>query len=80
LDTKSISYSLHCDDCGEKWFAYMLKDSVWEAVFDDFFAGDYCLPCFEERLGRPLTHEDFMNDIPLNDKFHDNLIDNFLCN
>lgn len=79
LKTKA-KFTFHCDECQQKWFAYMLKDEVWLDVYNDFYSGDCCLPCFEDQLGRDLTYDDFMDNIPLNDRLHNELIEDYVCN
>jgi hypothetical protein len=59
-----------CVDC--RWNAvrlgewYMVHDSVWKAAGMETMGGALCIGCLEERLGRHLTADDFM-DVPLND-------------
>jgi len=60
----------NCVDC--RWNAvrlgewYMVHDSVWKAAGMETMGGALCIGCLEERLGRHLTADDFM-DVPLND-------------
>lgn len=59
---------LLCLDCGANTAAigeyYMVKDSVWTQAAE-MDAGMLCIGCLEERLGRQLEPDDFL-DIPLN--------------
>jgi hypothetical protein len=60
----------NCVDC--RWNAvrlgewYMVHDDVWKAAGMETMGGALCIGCLEERLGRDLTADDFM-DCPLND-------------
>jgi len=62
-------YSLfmgECHDCESEDFQYYsVKNELWEQY--GFGLGLLCLPCFEKRLGRKLTKDDFI-DCPLNDE------------
>jgi len=60
----------NCVDC--RWATlplnewYMVQDSVWKAAGMEPDGGCLCIGCLEERLGRMLTPDDFM-DCKLND-------------
>jgi len=63
-------YSLepfNCADCNQNTFIkneyYMLHDEVWCSVASKFEM--LCIACFEERLGRLLSPEDFVK-MPIN--------------
>jgi hypothetical protein len=43
----------------------MVHDAVWKAAGMEPYGGVLCIGCLEERLGRHLTADDFM-DVPLN--------------
>ena len=57
-DTKPFS----CDDCGvdtsviNEW--YMVEDDIWQKYGSAHFL---CIGCLENRLGRALIADDFMN-------------------
>lgn len=64
-----------CLDCGVNTSAvdgtgdyYMVHDEVWALTGIGFklFDGILCRPCLSERIGRPLTLDDY-NDYPVND-------------
>jgi hypothetical protein len=51
-----------CMDCGQDTEAsgkYMLEDRLWRQI-NPFIIGVMCLPCVENRLGRPLYPSDFL--------------------
>lgn len=58
-----------CMACGLSWDNYMVRHSVWQSAFLREFPqihetrylppGKLCLGCLEDRLGRPLTEDDF---------------------
>lgn len=56
-----------CTDCQENTFTkqeyYMLHDVVWCSAASKFEM--LCVLCFEKRLGRQLTHDDFVK-FPVN--------------
>jgi hypothetical protein len=60
----------NCVDC--RWNTpllgewYMVRDSVWNAAGMETMGGCLCIGCLEERLGRRLTPEDFI-DCKIND-------------
>ena len=60
----------NCVDC--RWNTpllgewYMVRDSVWKAAGIEAMGGCLCIGCLEERLGRRLTPEDFI-DCKIND-------------
>jgi hypothetical protein len=54
-----------CKDCKkENPDQFMAKDSIWLSVARDDEI--LCLDCFQKRLNRELTPEDFPWDMPLN--------------
>jgi len=57
-----------CDGCGVNTSKikeyYMVHDEIWLSVSEDVY-GMLCIGCLEERLGRRLTPDDFM-DCPVN--------------
>jgi hypothetical protein len=66
-----------CADCGiellpatppgvRDWHRYMVHNRVWAEAGMTPLGGWLCIPCFEDRLGRPLTPAD-LADVPLND-------------
>lgn len=61
---KSSRTKFLCIDCkkdtGRIEEYYMLKDEVWIQVHDSKY-GMFCIGCFEQRLKRKLTKEDFNN-------------------
>jgi len=63
-------YSLepfNCADCDQNTFIkneyYMLHNEVWCSAASKFEM--LCVLCFEKRLGRQLTHDDFVK-LPVN--------------
>jgi hypothetical protein len=66
-----------CADCGVEllpdtppgsrdWQRYMVHDQVWADAGIDTHSGWLCVPCLEARLGRPLTGQDLIADLPVN--------------
>jgi hypothetical protein len=68
--TMSELAETNCKDC--RWCTillgefYMVHDHVWEQAQSEPKARFLCIGCLEERLGRMLTPDDFM-DVKLND-------------
>ena len=63
----------NCRDCGRHDDGYMVVHKVWFEAFKMEVTsplkrpkGLLCLDCLETRLGRLLTVEDFMPDVPIN--------------
>lgn len=56
-------YGGRCKCCGELNEPYMIHNELWKAV--DGGKGLICLLCVEDRLGRPLTLNDF-TQAPIN--------------
>jgi len=59
-----------CEDCGldvtpqtdwggKDWHYYMVHDALWESAGMKPDGGYLCVLCLEDRLGRPLTGNDF---------------------
>ncbi len=60
---------IQCIDCDKPYGTYWVKDEVWDKVFPFTRSGCICVRCFEVRLRRPLTTEDFAVGAPCNDVF-----------
>lgn len=71
-ELKGLNHStkVSCEVCEQFWgYGYMLKNAVWEKVLTDEEREEIhygtkksaiiCLACAQQRLGRPLTSEDF---------------------
>jgi hypothetical protein len=69
MSTKSISktgwYAGNCKDCKRINHPYMLTFELWKKVCDNR-KDILCLYCVENRLGRKLTSEDFLPNVPIN--------------
>ncbi len=50
---------LACWDCGALEPMYMVQDDLWKSVCADGEDAMLCIGCFEKRLGRSLSSEDF---------------------
>lgn len=55
-----------CDDCGEHFRPYMVRDEVWRSTGLPEFGALICLPCLQARVGRELVADDLL-DAPVND-------------
>jgi hypothetical protein len=68
--------AINCRDCGRMDDDYMVEQETWCEAFDVETTksmrrapkGRLCLDCLENRLGRPLTIEDFRCELPINRK------------
>lgn len=54
----------NCKDCRLAFYGFMVSDELWKSGGCSPY-DLVCRPCFEKRLGRPLTMEDFTL-VPLN--------------
>lgn len=50
------AWDFGCMDCREKHDVFMVRDALFRSVCPD--GGAICRPCFEQRIGRPLTADD----------------------
>ena len=64
---------MNCKDCNlEYWWwghMVMVNDKLWDKICDDYH-DHICSECMEERLGRGITTDDFMEpNLPCNNSW-----------
>lgn len=71
---KQMDKQAPCKDCGKdtqpqtkegrplfkKWDFYLVRDEVWSRAGMTWESGHLCRPCLSKRLGRDLTHADYL--------------------
>jgi hypothetical protein len=64
LTTRAIA-RIKCDACGINIIKAgdycMLQDEIWQEQFGLGWGDNLCIACIEQRLGREVTRDDFIN-------------------
>jgi len=54
-----------CDDCRQSYICFIVKKPIWTSLFERYDQARVCMPCFEKRLGRRLTHRDLASEMEI---------------
>jgi hypothetical protein len=51
-----------CEDCGQKYPQYLVRDEVWELSGRiGWNSGNLCQPCLGKAIGRPIQKRDLLS-------------------